>query len=136
MSRVSILDKFPVAGIISDDVPTPRKYPARMVDAVTSDVRARLALLTSSATTTDPSHGARAIPAYRGRERNLLIRARETPGFSFPVRYPLTAPTAPKRVSARSFFISSGRDEEIQMPFKNISYTLLRNSVRKKNETI
>lgn len=55
MSRVSILDKFPVAGIISDDVPTPRKYPARMVDAVTSDVRA--AGVTTSATTTDPSRG-------------------------------------------------------------------------------
>lgn len=81
MSRVSILDKFPVAGIISDDVPTPRKYPARMVGAVTSDVRA--AGVTTFATTTDPSRAPCNRRTTEGRERNLLIRTRETPVFHF-----------------------------------------------------
>lgn len=70
----SILDKFPVGGVISD-VSTPRKYPAHVVGAVTSDIHA--ASITS-ATRPPPGPSPTSLagpvqPAYRRRERNLLI---------------------------------------------------------------
>jgi len=52
-------------------------------------------------------------PAYHWRERNLLIHGlRETPGFSFPARYPLTSSTAPKRSREIAFIFS--RREKIE----------------------
>lgn len=70
----SILDKFPVAGVISD-VSTPWKYPAHVVGAVTSGVRtAAVTFATGPLSGPSPTSFAGPVQlAYRRKERNLLI---------------------------------------------------------------
>ena len=114
----SILDKFPVTGVISD-VSTPRKYPAHVVgtryigrpcgrrDATTRASRYVHVHVEAPPGSSLTSFTGPVQPAYHRRERNLLIHGlRETPGFSFPARYPLTSSTASKRSREIAFIFS------------------------------
>lgn len=109
----SILDKFPVAGVISD-VSTPWKYPAHVVGAVTSGVRA--ALRPRRAPFWSVSYelrGARTTSVPQKGEESINTRLRETLAFHFLLVTRLRR--RPRQSVRAKLLLSSTRREKIEM---------------------